>query len=61
VFREGHFLPAGRESFMGRFVVTVLALERAAVSHLDRHVGRDAAPLLALVDQGGKLSVSGCL
>ena len=61
VFSESHFLPAGMEIVHGEIVVAVLALEWAAMSHLNRHLSRDAAPLLALVDQGGKFSVSGCL
>ena len=35
VFSERHFLPAGMGIFHGEIVVAMLALQRAAVSHLD--------------------------
>ena len=61
VFSKRHFLPTGMGIVHGEIVVAVLALQRTAVSHLDRHLGRDAAPFLALVDQGGEFSISGRL
>jgi hypothetical protein len=54
---EGQLILSGSDVRHGQIVVAVLAFQRAAMGHLNGHFDRRAAPLLALMNLTGELTV----